>query len=541
MTSTPTHWLVIAPEKRTRRQAVHAMGPVDVEVSAHARLRGPYSGVGRVLEAVVPQADESWPELVHAHRRELLVAAPALAQIIGSGPRSLVDTTPADERTRFFGLQLIRAVSQGIISFLSEYARRERPGSDGPLTLVFDDVQGAEPTTQELIAMLLRRADPAVLRLVIGTTGDPLPPELAASLGRHARHVRVDETIPPTPLDRSPAELLCAYIESDGTSDDPAELRAYQAAPPAERARLHDERADQLERDDDWNLRLGAIPYHREHGSDPTGAGRRALRVALEHCVATGYSAATVDFGRRGRALCDPIAHQHDYCHFSAKMANALVPLGRIDESAAIYHELRWRYTRPQVHMTCGYGIAMLYTRFFEPRDHDKALGWANNARLLASAEEDPIERAYFEVFQDNGIALIEMHRGNLERALDLVSRGIERLERELPDDRYVVHRSQLLHNRARVLVALRRFDDAYADFTRLIEWDPFYVEYHSDRANVSRRRGDIAAALRDFDEAVAVSPPMPELHYNRANARAEAGLSCRSNRRPRLRPGPGT
>ena len=144
-----------------------------------------------------------------------------------------------------------------------------------------------------------------------------------------------------------------------------------------------------------------------------------------------------------------------------------------------------------------------------------------------ASAEADPIERAYFEVFQDNGIALIEMHRGNLERALELVNRGIDRLGRELPDDRYVVHRSQLLHNRARVLLALGRLDDAYADFTRLIEWDPFYVEYHSDRANISRRRGDIAAALRDFEQAVAVSPPMPELHYNRSKRAHGGRLTC--------------
>ena len=303
MTSAAKHLLVIAPERRTRRRAFRAAGPVEVEVSAHARLRGPYSGVGRVLEAIVPHAEERWPELVDAHRRELLIAAPALEQTIGLGPRSLVDTTPADERTRFFGLQLIRAVSQGIISFLSEYARRDRAGREVPLTFAFDDMQRAEPTTQELIAILLRRADPAVLRLVIGTTGDPLPAELATSLERYAQPVHVDESIPPAQPDRPAAELLRAYIESDGTSDDPAELSAYHAAARAERARLHDERGDQLELHDDRDLRLGAIPYHRERGSDPTGAGRRALRVALEHCVATGYSAATVDFGERGRRV----------------------------------------------------------------------------------------------------------------------------------------------------------------------------------------------------------------------------------------------
>ena len=525
MTLSAEHLVACAPTKRTRREAFQSTGRVDIEVSTHARLRGPYSGVGQVLEAVVPHADVSWPDLVHAHQLELLVAAPDLARLVGAGPRSLVDTTPHEERTRYFGLHLIRAFSQGIVSFLLEYARLIRTERGSPLTLAFDDVQRADPTTQEFVAILLRRADPAALRLLIGTTGELLEPELAASLEDHAGHVRVDKPSPPPEENRSAAELVQAYVASDGTSDDPAECTAYHAAPPAERARLHDVRATELERHSDSSLRLGAIPYHREHGTDPSGAGRRALRVALEQCVASGYSAATVDFGRRGRAVCDPIDHQHDYCHFSAKMANALVPLGGIEESAAIYSELRRRYTLPQVHMTCGYGIAMLHTRFFEPRDHDTALAWANNSRVLAGMEPDPIERAYFEVFQDNGIALIEMHRGNLERALTLVTHGIDRLEHELPDDRYVVHRSQLLHNRARVLVALGRLDDAYADFTRLIEWDPFYVEYHSDRANLSRRLGDLSAALRDFDQAIAVSPPMPELHYNRASTRAAAGL----------------
>lgn len=525
MTSSAKHLVAYAATKRTRREAFQSTGRVDIEVSTHSRLGGPYSGVGQVLEAVVPRADVGWPELVQAHQLELLVAAPDLARFLGAGPRSLVDTTPHEERTRYFGLHLIRAFSQGIVSFLLEYARLIRPERVSPLTLAFDDVQSADPTTQEFIAILLRRADPAVLRLLIGTTGELLEPELAASLDVHAAHLRVDESTPPLEENRSRAELVQAYVASDGTSDDPAECTAYHAAPPAERARLHDDRAAELERHADSSLRLGAIPYHREHGTDPGGAGRRALRVALEQCVARGYSAATVDFGRRGRAVCDPVAHQHDYCHFSAKTANALVPLGGIEESAAIYSELRWRYTLPQVHMTCGYGIAMLHTRFCEPRDHDTALAWANNSRVLAGMEPDPIERAYFEVFQDNGIALIEMHRGNLERALTLVTHGIDRLEHELPDDRYVVHRSQLLHNRARVLVALGRLDDAYADFSRLIEWDPFYVEYHSDRANLSRRLGDLSAALKDFDQAIAVSPPMPELHYNRASARAEAGL----------------
>ena len=524
MTAPSSHLLVTGPRRSGRRATIAAAAAPDITVSCHARLRGPYSGTNRVLWELMPDAQRRWPQLVDEHRIELLYAVPELEAIIGPGPASLVSVTPHEERTRYFGQSLIRAMSQGIVTFLVTYASRLRPERERPLTIALDDVHAADLTEQELVSILVRRADPEVLQVAVGVTGEPVPAELERALRTWA-----------TPLDaaavadgedaRTATALARAYISSDGTSDDPAERRAYEAATEALRRRLHDERAAELEAEADAaGLRLGAIPYHRERGDDPQGAGRRALRAALEHCVAAGYSSATVDFGVRGRAVSDPVDHQQDYCHFSAKAASALIPLGRIAECAEIYHELRRRYALARVQMTCSYAIAMLHTRFYEPRDHDAALEWANNARALASLEPDPVEGAYFEVYQDNGLALIEMHRGNLERALDLVAGGIERLERELPDDRYVVHRSQLLHNRARVLVALRRHDEAHADFTRLIEWDPYYVEYHTDRGNLSRRRGDLASALADYDRAIEVSAPLPELYYNRADVRAEAG-----------------
>ncbi len=510
------HLLVTGPRRATRRTALRS----DHYASCHAHLGGPYAGVAEILRALARDAHARFPRLTEHHRIELLCAVPELSALIGAAPDTLVSSTPHDERTRFFGHSLIRAMSQGVVTFLIAYARLRAE----PLTLALDDLDSAEPTTQELVAILLRRADPAVLCIAVGTAGKPLPAELAAACERHAVPF-----IAPAAHEadaRGDEDRLRAYVDADGTSDDPGELAAYDAADADRRAQLHDARAEELEARADWSLRLGPIPYHRERGSDPMGAGRRALRLALERCVAVGYSAATVDYGMRGRALCDPVAHQEDYCHFSAKAASALVPLGRAAECDVIYRELRRRYPLPRVHMTCSYAIAMLCTRFLEPRDHDAALEWANNARALAELETDPVEAAYFQVFQDNGLALIAMHRGDLRRALELVGAGIERLERELPSDRYVVHRSQLLHNRARVLGALGRLDEAYEDFTRLIEWDPYYVEYHTDRANLSRRRGDLAAALDDYDRAVAVSPPLPELFYNRATVRAQAGLA---------------
>ena len=87
-----------------------------------------------------------------------------------------------------------------------------------------------------------------------------------------------------------------------------------------------------------------------------------------------------------------------------------------------------------------------------------------------------------------------------------------------------MLHRSQLLYNRARLLTALGRLEEAYQDFSTLTQLDPYYTDYFSERAKISRKRGDLVAALADYARAEALAPPFPELHYNRGTAYDELG-----------------
>ncbi|MEO6700687.1 MAG: tetratricopeptide repeat protein [Jatrophihabitantaceae bacterium] len=489
--------------------------------SCHRYRHGPFGGLRPVLEQAVPVAWARWPELVTAHHAELTSIVPELAELIGPGPRTLVEITPHEERTRYYGNSWIRGLSHGLVSLLLEHARRSE--ATEPWTLHFDQAEQADLAEQEFLAILLRRAEPGLLRVVIGTGSEPDCPELRAALARFTAQVVVD-TVTEKAETRSRTDLVAAFINSDGASDEPAELAAYLDCEPAARAELHDRRAAELAEQPHWGLRTGAIPYHLERGSDPTGAGRHALREAVEYCLSVGYSTATLDIGLRGRAVSDPELHQLDYGHFTAKAASALVQLQRFSEAELLYRDLMRRYPRPRVHMTCYYALAMLHTRFYTPRDHDRALEAINTARALASMETDPIEGVFFQVYEDNGLALIEMHRGRLEESHRLVDEGIARIDRELPADRYLVHRTQLVHNRARVLVALRRYEEAYRDFSWLIEVDPYYVEYHLDRANLRRKTGDLDGALTDYAQAIEVSSPFSGLFYNRANVYIERG-----------------
>ncbi|MFJ4925089.1 tetratricopeptide repeat protein [Streptomyces sp. NPDC088736] len=521
------HLRIVGDRRDDRLRAIAAHTDKALVVRCHQRLRGPCTGVDTVLRAVLPEAHRRWPDLVEDHRVALLYGMPELSRLIGPPPRTLADEAPYEERTRFFGAGWVRCMSQGIVGFLLEYARRIHDGA--ALEIAFEEAHAAEPTTQELIALLLRRADPSRLRVVVSATGGTLSGELQDALAGvpvlpAPRPTGPAHTAEPPADDRTPAEWAAVYVDGDCTDDDPRALGGYQRTDPRTRALLHDRRADSLEPTATWGIRMGAIAHHREHGSDPSGAGRTALLAAQRHAVATGFSAAVVDLGLRGRGLTDPRAHEHDYWEFTREAAAACIPVGRLEQSMELYQGLLRRFTDPKIHMMTSYAVAMLHTRFLKPRDHELAVQWQHNAVAIAGILPDPAERLTYSVFHDNGLALVEMHRGNLHRALALVESCITRLDERLDDDQWALHRSQLLYNRARLLVALGRPDEAHADYTRLVDMDPYYTDYLSERARISRDRGDFDAALADYDRAVRLAPPFPELHYNRGTARAQVG-----------------
>ncbi|MFL4945939.1 tetratricopeptide repeat protein [Streptomyces sp. MMS24-I31] len=518
------HLRIVGDRRADRLRVVAAHTEKALVVRCHQRLRGPYTGVDTVLRAVLPEAYRRWPDLVENHRVALLYGMPELAQLIGPPPRTLADEAPHEERTRFFGAGWIRCMSQGIVSFLVEYAQRIRAETASAFEVAFEEVHAAEATTRELLALLLRRADPSLLRVVVSAGADALSDELEAELAAFTALLAPPTCEEQPTAHQTPLQWAAVYVDSDCTDDDPRAILGYRQSDPQAVAHLHDERAESLERTATWGVRMSAIAYHREHGSDPTGSGRAALLAAQRHAVATGFSTAVVDLGLRGRGLADPRLREHDYWEFTREAAAACIPIGRLEQSMELYQELLRRFTNPKIHMMTSYSIAMLHTRFLQPRDHDLALQWQHNAVAIAGILPDPAERRTFSVFHDNGLALVEMHRGNRHRALELVESCITRLDAELDDDQWVLHRSQLLYNRARLLAALGRLEEAHADYTRLIDLDPYYTDYLSERARISRDRGDFDAALADYDRAVRLAPPFPELYYNRGTARARIG-----------------
>ncbi|MFI1196910.1 tetratricopeptide repeat protein [Micromonospora sp. NPDC020750] len=495
---------------------------VDIAVDCHRGLRGPYTGLGSLLRLVVPEAYGRWPDLVQRHLTEILSAAPELRGAIDAAPETLTSLAVPEERTRIYPANRTRRLAHGATEFLAGYAARS---GRRPLRLAFDRVDQADPTDQEFLSIFLRRVRPDVVRVLIGTGGGELEPELTAALDRYAGRLPELTRVAGRP-GRDPEELLRAYVDADGTSADPAELAAYRQADPQARVALHDARAALLRGRGDWSLELGAIPWHLERGSDPAGAGAEALYEAARHCGALGYYHAVIDYGTRGRAIVDPDTQMERFWLLSTRASSAMVVLGRTVEAEPTYLDLRSRYAEPELQMSTGYALAMLYTRFHpeERRDHHLARGYINNSIAIASLLPDPQKRAFHSVFQNNGLALIEMRLGRLPAALRLVDEGLNRLDRELPGDKHRLHRSVLVHNRGKAYLALGRLDEALTDLTNVIELDPNYADYYFDRADVRRRLGDLTGAVADCDTAISLSPPFFELYYNRADLKAELG-----------------
>jgi tetratricopeptide (TPR) repeat protein len=516
-----THYWLRGGLRRDRNRALLDLGisldaPETLVVDAHRRLRGPFTAAGSLARLLVPGTLRRDPELVQRYDIELLSAAPELRALVPNSRETLTSMAIPAERTRYYARLRTVRIGNGLVEFV-----RDAAAGEGLRRVVLEQVDQADPTDLEFLANLVRRVDPRLLQVVVCTPQTaPDDENLLAVLRERAAYVEVTRESEATVLD--PA----AYVMADCVSDEPADLAAYLALDPADRADLHDRRAAQIEELDQDSLRIGALAYHREHGSDPGEAGVRAVFHAMDHCLCLGFYAACVEYGRRGLALVDPATEHDRWWAFAKGTTLALSILGRTEEAELMDDQARYCSTKPGVHMNAAYSTAMLYTRHNDPerRDQRKAKSWLNAAIATASLIEDPHERAFQSAFYRNGLALVEVNLGAPQEALRLVDECIEMLDRLLPPDSHVLHRSVLKNNRARVYLALGRLDDALADYEVVIREDPNHAEHYLERGTILRRLGRTEEALADYARAMRLSPPFPEIYYNRGDLRFGEG-----------------
>ncbi|MFB9246668.1 tetratricopeptide repeat protein [Sphaerisporangium melleum] len=465
---------------------------------AHRRLRGPYTFGGGLLAALLPAASQRSSLVVGRHDIEIRAAAPDLRDRVAARHEPLEARVPADERILVPAPRRTLRLANGITEFV-------RDCGAAPPIIAVDNADRADATDRELLATLLRRCDPQRLIIVCCST-EPPPPFF------DGREIKAESS-----TSVAPENLAARYVAADGVLDDPRAVDAYHALPAAERARLHDHRADELAATGLTSWTLGAIPYHREHGSDPRGAGVAALSAALDHCMREGFLDAAADLGARGLRLAEPGSKR--WWNLLQGTATALAGLGRTDEARDLYDTARRTSVDPEVHAACAYGTAMLDARHPDParRDLGRAEGWVNEAIAISHLLPDRAVRAFKLGFDLNGKALIEMRRGRADAALALVDQAIELAGRDLPPGRHPIHRMVLHANRAQLLARLGRLPEALTEMDTAVTADPAYPDQRLDRGNLLYRAGRPEAARAEYDAAIDLSPPLPEGYYNRA------------------------
>lgn len=491
----------------------------DVEVTCHRRLRGPYTGGGTLLRRIVPELLASDPEPVLARATNLVAVCPELAALLPLPEKTLTEAAGPYERTRFYAATRTERLVHGVTELLLVWARTCHP--EGAV-VAFTDVEHADNTDRELIRVMLRRCDPAVLTVVVEAGEQVDDPRLADALDTYTSRAARRER--PRPAPEPGCDAAQWYIDRDCVDEDPAALRAYAELSPQERASRHTARAEALAALGEPSLHYGAIAYHREHGTDPAGVGAEAMLFATTRCLELGYYHASMDLALRGRRMVTAQTNPSVYWNLTTKVAACLSYLGPAEEAARYLGELRTSLSA-EMHMRSAYMTAMLYTRYLPKgdQDHETALEWSNVSIVIADNYPKPERRAFNGAFMRNGRALVEMHRGRLQDALDLVNEAIGMTDTHLGDEEQLLHRSVLRHNRAQVLSAMGD-PAAIADFDAVIRQDPNYGEYYFDRATARRNAGLYAEALEDYATAIRLNPPFHEAHYNRADLLRELG-----------------
>jgi tetratricopeptide (TPR) repeat protein len=518
------HLWITGPDRASCTEAIAAHAP-DATADCDRRLRGPYTGAGSLMRALVPRVHERQPALVGRHAIEILAVAPELEALTGPAPQTITSLATGLERARWHSRHRTRQIAHGLVDFLRECA------AEGPLTIAFSSAEQADPADLEFLTIALRRLSPQRVRLIVCSARE-VPALGDMVLASYCRHQIAPGSSPrPAPRGRTCTAAVrdcdvAAFVASDGISDVAAEVQAYLGADPRLRERLHDERAAVLRAQDEWSLRLGAIPYHLAHGSSPRSAWT-AYEAAIDYCIGMAFYETGLELARRLAALIDPdsAADPAAWDRAGQRVCQCLALLDRPAETEAAYYDLLSRSPEPVQHMKVSYALAMLYTRLPGPasQQHRRALAHMNTAIVIADRLDDPRERVLHSVFMDNGKAVVELHLGHLDEALRLVNGAIAQLGTLLPDQAWL-YRATLHHNRGQILAALGRTDEALADFDRVIEADPNYPEYRFDRGNLLAGQDRYDEALADYEATMRLSPPFAKLYFNRGSLHALSG-----------------
>ncbi|MEU6711800.1 tetratricopeptide repeat protein [Nonomuraea sp. NPDC046802] len=525
-------------------------------LDADRRIDGPYTFGAALLAQLVPRALERRPDLVAAHDIEIRAAAPGLRDVVRARRRSLAESLPRGQRVLVPAARRSLRIANGLAEFARDHLRDE-----GPLAVTVTNLDAADPTDTELVAVLRRRLDPGLLRIDEGPSA-PAKGPLRSDFDRYRdegfHHAMAEsglETLNGMAYDDDPEgwqhllQRIAAALEAIEREDEARELydRARRVSTdPKHRATIAYATAmtlvrhhDPARRDPEQALAwineaitiTSLLPDPRERafhlGFDLNGRAlvevRRGRQEAAMELVQRAIDLAEADLpdehpihrlvlyanraqllamaGRAEQALADytrAIEADPGYPDYYLDRGNLLHKLGRREEALADYESvMRLSPPFPEAY----YNRAELR---FEAGDVEGA-----RADLDHTLELDPEFVAAYVNRSGIFVALgeLEAARGDVERGMELTPRD-----------------PHLLCVLGQIEMAERKYPEARIAFDKALELDPDLVAAWASRAELAYERGDHAAAVDDLTQALKLEENA-ELLFNRSVVHRAAGL----------------
>ena len=438
---------------------------IELQVTCDRRRGGPFTGAASLLRDLVPRID---PELTARHRYAILTISPELAEIVGSVPETLTAAAEWDERTRFED-GLARRASHGVTELLMSYALQH-----GPLRLAFDDVDQADPTDQEFLAILRRRADPDLIQVHEGTTTearDEAPIDLDKALADVRRYLSRGYFDAATELAARAAELA-----------GPEDYRRFRALHALSVRRTDPQLAEQILRD------------LRERYPEPDVLMATSYSLAVLYTTFHRPERRDLDlartFAREAVALADQL--ENPFARSFQRNGLALVELrsGRPHDAFALVTK----------------AIEIVETDLPERGQQHRAVLYANRARIHQGVGE--LEKA----LRDFDIALLldphfpdyHYNRANCARLSGDDAAAVAGYERAM---QLSAPFPEPYYSRGDIRAAQGDTAGALADFGYVLELDPDHLDARINRAALLAETGDHEGAARDVEHGLKQDP----------------------------------
>ncbi|MBA2377690.1 MAG: tetratricopeptide repeat protein, partial [Rubrobacter sp.] len=464
-------------------------GAISWFLSCDSEVNGVWAGLKDWLYELIPQIQESAPELIAKHSYELTLVLPDLRRKISVRNPNLTDTAVNDESVRNYPLDRAYRILHGLIDLLDAWYQY----TDGsPWVIACDCYNRTGALVRRFFAELMRRRGQQLnLTLLIATdpgAGEAVAGQFVAKVVGPGMRLNFPHE-PLTPVSKEEMARLAQELEQQVRQDTleveihlPRLIRYWLLSDQPEKALI-------------WQVQALGIYNHQGFYEDALVYGE-VVSSQLERLCGEN---STTRWNIVGNLFACYIA-----------VGDVARALWVVEEEALA------KIDNPRQLVRVYYVMAMLYARFLPNHDLIKAAEYLERGlEDLTQIDLPTHEKHFFAAFTMNGLAFVRHRQGRSAEAVELCRTANERLNTYLRPGQHRLHRSILLYNIAQVYASTGLSKEAITHFTAAMVMDPNYSEYYNERGNVYLKIGYLDEALNDYLKAIELSPPYPEVWSN--------------------------